>query len=193
MLLALLFIFARRRGANPPNPSFNWTERDMREFVREVESIGVPAETALLVYAAETNLDPHASSGIAWGLPQMLGNTLRSIGWQSKPSDFGTLSVFMQAPWIAKLLALQARIIGFVPKDPLDLYVANFKPSAAANREDVLYVKGSDAYAKNYRLDRKNKGFISRSDLADRLDLARNLSTYKQAIEMLERIRGTNG
>ena len=99
----------------------------MGEFVREVESIGVPAETALLVYAAETNLDPHASSGIAWGLPQMIGTTLKAIGWGSKPSDFGVLSVAMQAPWIAKLLALQARIIGFVPKDPLDCVRSKFQ------------------------------------------------------------------
>jgi len=150
-----------------------------------------PAETALLVYAAETGLDPKASSGIAWGLPQMLGATLKTIGWTAKPSDFSALSVSLQAPWIAKLLALQSRIIGFVPKDPLDLYVANFKPSAATNRDEILYVKGSDAYAKNYRLDRKNKGYISRADLDERLQIAKQMTIYRQAIEMLERIRGT--
>ena len=192
MVIALLFILARRRGSVAPRPSFNWTDRDMRDFVREVESIGVPAETALLVYTAETGLDPKASSGIAWGLPQMLGATLKTIGWTAKPSDFSALSVSLQAPWIAKLLALQARIIGYVPKDPLDLYVANFKPSAAAQRDEILYVKGSDAYAKNYRLDRKNKGFISRSDLADRLEIAKQTSIYRQAIELLDRIRGAS-
>jgi len=161
----------------------------MQAFATQISPSGVPIDAALLVYTAESGLNPRASSGIAWGIAQMTARTLKGLGWTAPGKDFGTLSVAEQSPWIAKLVASQVRMIGFVPKNALDLYVANFKPAAAANREDVLWRKGQDAYAKNANLDREKKGYIDRHDLQVSLSRAESTETYKRAVAQLRKVR----
>jgi hypothetical protein len=161
----------------------------MRIFAEQLGPLGVPLEAALAVYTAESGLDPKASSGIAWGIAQLTGRTLKGLGWLKPAKEFGQLSVKDQAPWIAKLVASQARMIGFIPKNALELYVANFKPAAAKAHEDVLYRQGSDGYAKNASLDRDRKGWIDRQDLQVSLNRAEATETYKRAIAQLAKVR----
>src|SRR5512139_1630574 len=97
-----------------------WSDHDARTFVEQLEPLGVPLAALLKVYTAESGLDPRASSGIAWGLCQAIGSTLRSVGWSKPPREFGTLTVAQQAPWLAKILASQIRMIGFTPTNSLD-------------------------------------------------------------------------
>ena len=182
---------ASRRGAKPSTPAIRWTDSEMATFIEQVAPIGVPLEAALKVYAAESGLDPHASSGIAWGLCQAIGSTLKALGWQRAAKEFGTLSVAQQAPWIAKLLAYQARAIGFVPDNAIDLYVANFSPLAAKMHANVLYREGTQAYAKNRGLDHGAKGYIDRGDLALALGKAESSDAYKNAVAQLRRLTMT--
>lgn len=189
-MLLLLFVFARRRGAKAPRGTFTWSEHDMREFVRELEPLGIPLEESLLVYTAESGLDPRASSGIAYGIPQLTAIAAKQIGWTRPLREFGTLTVAQQAPWIARLQAAQIRQIGYTPKNALELYVANLSPKAARERADVIYREGTDNYAKNASLDRGHKGYIAPSDLSVQIDAARSSAVYKRALELLAQIRG---
>ena len=188
VVLVGLYSKAKRRGARPSMP-VTWTDQEMRTFAEQLGPIGVPLEAALAVYTAESGLDPKASSGIAWGIAQFTARTLKGLGWTRPAKEFGTLSISQQAPWVAKLVASQARMIGFVPKNALELYVANFKPAAAKAGEDVLYRQGQDAYAKNINLDRDRKGFIDRHDLQVSLARAEATETYKRAIAQLAKVR----
>jgi len=163
-----------------------WTASDVDAFVREVGPSGVPLDAALLVYASESGLDPAASSGIAWGICQAIGSTLKAIGWTQRASDFGKLTVAQQAPWVARLLAYQIRSIGFTPTNALDLYVANFSPMAAKNHSDVLYRSGTQAYEKNRGLDRGKKGFIDRADLQAALDRAQQTTAYRHTLAQVQ-------
>ena len=180
---------AKRRGARPSAKLVEWSDYDMRAFIDETGSIGVPLEAALMVYTAESGLDPKASSGIAYGLPQLTGRTAKDLGWTRPIREFGTLTVAQQAPWIAKLQAYQARMIGYVPATALELYVANFSPKAAQARSDVIYRQGTESYAKNASLDRDHKGYISPNDLQVSLNQAAQTETYKRAVAQLRRLR----
>lgn len=182
---------AHRRGTSPARAGVQWTDREMRLFADEVASIGIPPEAALLVYTAESGLDPAASSGPAFGLPQLTADTAKSIGWQRRLVDFGKLSVADQIPWIGRLLAMQSRTLGHPPKDASELYVVNFCPRAARENDDVLYRRGSIAYSKNVQLDRDGKGYISRGDLDESLRRAEKSATYRHAFEQLKRIEAT--
>ena len=191
IMLFMLATTAHRRGTSPARAGVRWTDREMRLFADEVASIGVPPEAALLVYTSESGLDPTASSGPAFGIPQLTAGTAKAIGWQSRIADFGKLSVADQIPWIGRLLAYQARSIGFLPKTASDLYVVNFCPRAAREGDDVLYRRGSIAYAKNAQLDRTGKGYISRGDLDESLRRAEQSTTYRAALAQLRRIKET--
>jgi hypothetical protein len=191
-MLALLFalgglLTSTRRKGTAAAPVV-WTEDEMRTFVRHVQPLGVPLEAALAVYTAESGLNPKASSGIAWGIAQIIGTTLRGIGWTRPAKDFGTLSITEQIPWVAKLLAAQIRGIGYVPKSALELYVANFSPAAAKERAEIIYRRGSQAYAKNEALDHDKKGYIDQADLAVSIRRAEASETYKRAIAQLEKV-----
>lgn len=189
-LLVLLWAWggksSKRKGALG---GVRWTDAEFQAFRRAVEPTGVPVPVALQVYAAESGLNPKATSGAAWGIPQMIESTLRAVGWGPPPADFARLSAAGQAPWIGKLLAMQIKQIGFVPKTATDLYVANFSPLAASNHSDVIYRKGSQAYDANFQLDHGQKGYINRADLALRLGQAENDPAYRAALEQWERLR----
>jgi len=178
-----------RRGTRPPRQSMRWVDRDMHLFMDEVESLGLRAEDVLKVYAAESGLDPAATSDSAFGIPQLTRDTAKAIGWQGNVRDFAKLSVGEQIPWITKLLAAQIRSIGYVPQDALELYIANFCPRAARDRDNILYRSDSEAYKANWRLDRANKGYISSDDLADSLRQVQNSAVYQTALEQVRRIR----
>lgn len=179
----------RRRGAHASAPLVEWSDYDMRKFIAEVAPIGVPLDAVLMVYAAESGLDPRASSGIAWGVPQLTARTGKDIGWTRPMPEFATLPVSQQAPWIAKLIAYQARMIGFVPSNALDMYVANMSPRAAREHADVLYRAGTEAYENNASLDTGRKGFIDRKDLQDALNRAAQTETYRRALAQLRRVQ----
>lgn len=178
----------KRRGGNASKPVVKWTDSDMQAFMDEVRPLGIPLADSLLVYAAESGLDPTASSGIAWGLPQLTQIAAKQIGWTRPLREFGTLTVAEQAPWIAKLQASQIRMIGYTPKDALELYVANLSPKAAAARSEVIYRQGTASYAKNANLDRDHKGYIAAADLKVSLDRARSTTTYQDAVKQMERL-----
>lgn len=177
------------RGVRASKGKYDWTDHDMRTFISELEPLGVPLADSLLVYTSESGLDPQASSGIAFGICQLTQIAAKEIGWTRPLREFGTLSVYQQAPWIAKLQASQIRMIGYTPKTALELYVANLSPKAAAARSDVIYVQGTKNYAKNANLDRDKKGYISASDLDRSLNGARQSPIYLAAIEHLKRMK----
>lgn len=166
----------------------------MTAFRAAVEASGVPIDAALQVYASESGLDPAASAGTAWGLPQFSASTLRGIGWKDPPARFADLSVAQQAPWIGRLLKSQVAYLGYVPQSAVELYAVNFWPAAARRREDVILVRDSqdarerDAYVKNAGLDRARKGWISREDLQVSLNRVAKLPALERARAQARRL-----
>lgn len=191
LLLVAVGIYTRdpKRGSRGSR-IVPWRDDEMAAFVREVSPLGVSIPDALAVYTAESGLDPHASSGVAWGLCQATARTLRALGWAGSPADFARLDVARQAPWIASLIAMQIRAIGYVPATAAELYRANFSPMAAKARADVIYRSPSDAYAANRALDRHKRGYISQSDLEESIAIARNHPAYVHAVAQYQRIAG---
>ena len=177
-----------------PRAGVRWSDDDVRAFVSAVEASGVPVDYALHVYAAESGLDPMASSGISWGLPQFIGQTLRAMGWSGKAADFGLLSVREQAPYVGKLLRTQVATLGRVPTSPVDLYAVNFWPASARSGSDVILVRDSldakerDAYQKNQGLDRAKKGYITRGDLQTSLDRVVRLPALARVQDQIRRL-----
>ena len=177
-----------------PRPGVEWSDDDARAFVAAVKAANVPVEAALNVYAAESGLDPQASSGIAWGLAQFVGRTLKGLGWQRSGAEFGGLSVAEQAPWITRLLKSQVAMLGRAPSSALDLYVLNFWPAAARAGYDVILVRDSrvakerEAYAKNKNLDRAGKGYITRGDLQTSLDRVVHLPALGRVQAQIRRL-----
>jgi hypothetical protein len=167
-----------KRKRSPASTWKPWTDDEAGAFLDAMLPTGVPINALLMVYTAESGLNPHATSGIAWGLCQAIESTLRGVGWGKPASEFGKLDVTAQAPWIARIVQSQIRMIGFVPKNALDLYVANFSPLAARNNADVIYRAPSANYEKNRNLDRKGKGYIDRADLAAALERAKLSEAY---------------
>jgi hypothetical protein len=171
-----------------------WSDDDAKAFVSHVQALGVPLEAALQVYAAESGLDPQASSGIAWGLAQFTGKTLKWLGWQRSAAEFGGLTVAEQAPWIGKLLKAQVAMLGRVPNSALDLYVLNFWPKAARAGYDVILVRDSReaqeraAYEANKGFDRASKGYITRGDLQTALDRVVHLPALAKVQEQIRRL-----
>jgi hypothetical protein len=188
---------SKKRGGRTLGPE--WSDEDMLVFNGHVKGTGVPTEAALLVYTVESNLDPHASSGIAWGLPQITAQTLKGIDWSEPAADFGKLGVADQAPWVEKLLRYQIAAIGFTPATALDLYVANLSPLAARNKSITIYdgsvKEQAAAYKANRGLDRSSpkKGYITRNDLNSVLTEAETWETYTRAVDQLRRIESHGG
>lgn len=184
-----------KRGAKP-STFRGWSDNDAKAFADELTPLGIPLDAILQVYAAESGLDPKASSGIAWGLCQAIEPTLKGAGWfasHKKAAEFGKLTVAQQAPWLANIVASQIRMIGFTPKNAVDFYAANFNPSAARAKADVMYRAPSAAYEANRNLDRAKKGYIDRADLAAALDRARAGRPYLETSEQLRRLVASPG
>jgi hypothetical protein len=194
--LLALWLFAqqpkKKRAGRQPGPP--WTDEDMLIFDASVRGAMVPTEAALLTYTAESNLDPAASSGIAWGLAQITAGTLKEIGYTDPPAQFGKLGVADQSPWIQRLLQYQSKTIGYTPQTALDLFAVNLSPAAAVNKSITIFdgkvPKQADAYKKNKNLDRSGKGYITRNDLNAVLTELETSETYLHAIDQLQRIRG---
>lgn len=194
LLLGLLVFSRASGGKRRPRADVRWSDEDMRAFVKAVEASGVPLDAALQVYASESGLDPAASSGSAWGLAQIIGQTLRGIGYQGDGPSFGALTVAQQAPWIGRLLNSQVRYLGYTPQTAVDLYAVNFWPVAAKTQQDVLVVRDSrlakerQAYAANAPLDRTKKGWIDRADLQASLNRIAKLPALQRAREQARRL-----
>lgn len=192
-LLGLLLL-SRDSKRRPTAAGARWSDDDMKAFITAVEASGVPLEAALQVYASESGLDPAASSGAAWGLPQFTAQTLRGLGYSGDGPDFGRLSVAEQSPWIGRLLKSQVAYLGYTPKDAVDLYAVNFWPLGARGRTEVLVVRDSvnarerAAYIANRGLDRAQKGTITRDDLRVRIARVATLPALNQAREQARRL-----
>lgn len=180
--------------ARMPRLDVEWSDADAKAFLAAVKAAGVPMDVVLPVYASESGLDPAASSGGSWGLPQFVKTTLRQLGWKRPPNEFAQLSVAEQSPWIARLLKSQVATLGRIPQTALDLYVLNFWPSAARRGEDVVLVRDSrdalerQAYAKNKNLDRGSKGYITRGDLQTSLDRVVHLPALSKVRAQIRRL-----
>jgi hypothetical protein len=156
----------------------------MRAFSDAVKAASVEVPHALLVYTAESGLNPKASSGAAWGLAQMTLKTLVGLGWKQGGPAFGERTIEEQAPWIHKLLLSQVRVLGRPPSSALELYVLNFSPAAAASDSEVIYRAPTANYEANKGLDRERKGYIARADLQTALDRAVNHPAYRYALQV---------
>lgn len=184
---------SRSSGKRRPR-DVTWSDDDMRAFRAHVEASGVPLDAALQVYASESGLDPAASSGIAWGIAQITGQTLRGIGYRGDGASFAALSVAEQAPWIGRLLKSQVAYLGYPIRDAVDLYAVNFWPRAAKGKQDVILVRDSvdvkerQAYAKNSGLDHNKKGTITREDLRVRLNRTAKLPALERARAQARRL-----
>lgn len=194
-LLLLVAMVSRSSSSAKRRPrDVHWSDDDMRAFKSAVEASGVPLDVALQVYASESGLDPAASAGTAWGLPQFIESTLRGLGWKDAPSRFAQLSVAQQAPWIGRLLKSQVAYLGYVPQTAVELYAVNFWPAAAKRREDVILVRDSQdarerrAYAANAGLDRARKGWIAREDLQVSLNRVSKLPALERARAQARRL-----
>jgi hypothetical protein len=175
-----------------PRPSVEWSDDDAKAFVAAVKAAGVPVDAALNVYAAESGLDPQASSGIAWGLAQFVGKTLKGLGWQRSAAEFGGLSVAEQAPWITKLLKAQVAMLGRVPSSALDLYVLNFWPAAARAGYDVILVRDSRV-AKERAAYEANKASIANAKATSHAATCRPRLTVSFTYQRLGESRRRSG
>lgn len=156
-------------GKKPARPGFSWSDDEMRTFIREIRPSGVPLDAMLAMMVAESGLDPEASSGSAWGLNQAQGPLLRASGWTGPPPSFGKLSVSEQLPWVAKMLRVQIRAIGYAPQNAAELWRMNLSPKAAKAKADPIYRRDvpeeRPLYEGNKGLDRDGKGAITMNDL----------------------------
>jgi len=194
-LLLVVALVSRSSSSAKRRPrDVHWSDDDMRAFSKAVESSGIPLDAVLQVYASESGLDPAASAGTAWGLPQFIASTLRGIGWKDAPSRFAQLSVAQQAPWIARLLKSQVAYLGYTPQTAVELYAVNFWPLGARNRSDVIVVRDSQdareraAYVANAALDRARKGWIARDDLQVSLNRVSKLPALERARAQARRL-----
>ena len=189
LALLLLFFFAAKRPKVGGRPVTIWNSDDMFVFGNTIKNTGVPVWAALSVYTAESNLDPKAvnKKTQASGLAQIMPSVLLELGYTDGPAAFRKLSVADQAPWIARLLEYQIRIIGFTPNKALDLYVANLSPAASKAHAFKIYSKDNpaqaDAYNKNAGLDTAGKGWIDRDDLGRVLAAVEQTGTYGHALD----------
>lgn len=187
-MLLLVLLFARKAKAK----FVDWTDREMQAFLDAVKPTGVKPADALLVYALESGLQPEATSGVAWGINQAQGPLLRAAGFRSPPESFARLDAEQQMPFIGKMLAVQARSIGYVPASSAELYRANLSPAAAKSRAEIIYTRAIDGarYTQNRGLDHGNKGAITFDDLAQTLAQVASSALYARHLAKLRRLDG---
>lgn len=189
-MLALLLIAVGPKAA--PRPGMRWTDAQMRAFIDTLKPVGVPLDALLAMCCAESGLDPHASSGSAWGIHQAQSPLLQAIGWKAAPQAFGKLSVEEQLPWVAKMLREQVRQIGYAPQNAAELWRMNLSPKAARARADILYrrddPKEAAAYNGNKALDHGKKGWISMADLAESMASVTRGELFKFHLAQLRRL-----
>lgn len=154
-------------GKRMPRP-MAWSDDEMRLYISLLSPLGVDLEKYLVMLAAESGLDPQASSGSAWGLNQAQGPLLRAAGWKLAPAAFAGLSVKEQLPLVARMLKIQLGGIGYTPQTGAEFWRMNLSPKAAKERANVIYSRADNpaAYAGNKGLDQGAKGFIDMNDLA---------------------------
>jgi hypothetical protein len=190
LVLLALWAFSSKKKPQKPRPPFvRWTDGEMLSFMAALDRVPIDVGIALKVYAAESGLNPKASSGVAWGLCQAIESTLRSAGWNGPAKGFGLLGVAEQAPWVADVIRQQIKMIGFTPDNALDLFVANLSPLAAKQHADVIYRAPSQNYEANKNLDREGKGYINRADMNRRLNEAASSPAYQTAVAQWQSLR----
>ena len=156
----------------------------------------LPARIAI----SESNMKSAAicyerGSAFAGGLIQLVGSTLKGLGWTQGVAAFAALSAEDQVPTIARFYTpAKGRI-----KDQVSCYVWNWLPSLLNHAWNPTFVyasksgpngwtsetKGQLFYSQNAGLDTDHDGSITGIDLARRLDAA---NKTPRAQEVADRI-----
>lgn len=205
LVLVLLVLWALSRKSDSPAPGGNvspsnappkspWTDDEMSDFAAMVHSAGVPPDVALSVYNYESALNPHAvnATSQAQGLAQMLPSTLKGLGYADDPTQFHTLGVQAQLPWISKLLASQSAALGSVPTDAAKLFHLQLSPANAKGALVISRSASPAAYEANKQLDATGKGYIDENDLRTALTNADTSPLLIGALIQLGRLMGAN-
>lgn len=165
----------------------------MRQYVALFRGCGIPLEHLLLMFYAESGLDPQATSGAAWGINQAQGPLLKLAGFHGNPPDYCLLSVREQLPIVRKCVQVQINAIGHAPQTPGEVWRMNLSPSAAQKRSEVIYARDNPAqrrfYEANKALDTGNKGTITLSDLETRIGRTGAGAGFLRHRQQLDRIR----
>lgn len=107
----------------------------------------------------------NGSSG-ATGLIQFMPKTAQALGISQ--AQLASMSREQQLQYVEKYLTMQKKAAGLA-NDKLDvgtLYALVFAPAKA--KQEILYTAGSAAYRANAALDIGHKGYITKTDLAQR-------------------------
>jgi len=168
---------------------FTWSDDELRAYIEVVRTAGADPAMGLAVYNLESNgLNPHAvnpQSG-AQGLAQFEPATLRGLGFVGDASQFHTLPLLEQLPWIGRLIESQVRELGHAPESEAQWMHLQLAP-ATVRQGPLVYRAPSSGYEANKWLDTKGKGFIDETDLALALSRAKG-KAYADARDALERI-----
>lgn len=149
-------------------------DKQFIDRVKEIaKNLNCDYKDLLAVMNSESGINPHKWNGkTAVGLIQFTNYSLADIkrvyGESYTKEQVGNMSGMEQLDLVEKYLTL-AKSYSFSKDAKLsagDLYAVVFAPSIASN--EVLYRKGSDAYAQN-PLDLDGDGVISKTDLANHL------------------------
>ncbi len=166
-----------------------WTDDDMRAFLDAIKRTGVPAEAALLVYYLESGLQPwQVNAHGSYGINQAQRALLDASGWKGSTWGYLNLSVREQLPYVAKILSLQVRDIGYAPSDAAELMRAQLSLKAAKEKNDTIYSAPSAGYQANRWMDKTQKGSITMDDLRASLDQVAKQPLYQRHLSQLRRL-----
>lgn len=100
------------------------------KLVQLAAETGMKPEDILAVMVSESGINPGARNphGGATGLMQFMPATLKGVGFQGTPSEFGTLSGQDQLPYIKKLIEGNMQLNGGPFTNAAQYYVAVFWP-----------------------------------------------------------------
>jgi hypothetical protein len=100
------------------------------ELVQLASETGMRPEDIIAVMVSESGLNPsaHNPHGGATGLMQFMPGTLKGMGYQGSPAEFGQLSGEQQLPFIKRLIEGNMRLNGGPLTSAAQYYVAVFWP-----------------------------------------------------------------
>jgi hypothetical protein len=100
------------------------------ELVQLASETGMRPEDIIAVMVSESGINPsaHNPHGGATGLMQFMPSTLRGVGFQGSPADFGALSGEQQLPYVKKLIEGNMRLNGGPFTSAGQYYVSIFWP-----------------------------------------------------------------
>lgn len=141
--------------------------RDLVAFVQMCDRLMIEPDWLAAVISYESGWDPAAKNprSSASGLIQFMEDTAASLG--TTTASLRSMSISQQLPYVEKFFR---RLTGKMTS-MASVYAAVFGPgkgdvNVTAPDSTVIYRAPSDEYAKNAPLDRANKGYITKADLA---------------------------